>query len=322
MIVDGHVHVFPEITGLAAQREENIETVCDQYGRLVGIRHVKMTQPWSRDRPLMDFRHTPEMLIANMDFARVDRAVLLQGPAYGECNDYVADAVRNYPDRLIGAAYIDPWEPGFRGKFERIARSSFCAAKIELTDNWGLNALHPGVVLDDPQVSWLYGELERREFVLVLDLGSVGSRSYQTRAVRGIAEEHPNLKVVICHLAQPTPDAEADHRLWRMWEDQIGLGKLRNVWFDTAAVCAYVRDEGFPFPTAGRYFKMAVERIGPQKIIWGTDMPMTLDFMTYPELVEIAYLHSRFLPPAEQAMVLGENAKRVYDLRRAAERGI
>jgi hypothetical protein len=306
--------VFPRITGLAAQLNESIEAILDQNGRLVGIRHVKKTESRSPDRP-MEFRHTPEMLIANMDFAKVDRAVLLQSPAYGEFNSYVAGAVRDYPDRLIGAAYVDPWDRGFRGKFEEIVRSSvFLAAKIEFS---GLSVLHQGAVLDDPQVSWLWGELERRELVLTLDLGSVGSCSYQTSAVRRIAEEHPNLKVVICHLAQPTPDAEADPRLWRMWEEQIGLGKLPNVWFDTA----YIMREGFPLPTAARYFKMALERIGPQKLIWGTDMPMSLCLVTYEQLVEIASLHSRFLSQAEQEMILGENAKRVYGLRSLAEKG-
>ena len=28
---------------------------------------------------------------------------------YGECNRYVAEAVKRYPDRIVGAGYVDPW---------------------------------------------------------------------------------------------------------------------------------------------------------------------------------------------------------------------
>ncbi len=38
-----------------------------------------------------------------MDQAGVDRAVLLQGPFYGDMDDYVRQAVKRWPDRLAGA---------------------------------------------------------------------------------------------------------------------------------------------------------------------------------------------------------------------------
>ena len=41
--------------------------------------------------------HVPEMLLGAMDWAAIDMTMLLQGPFYGELNDYVAEAVKRYP---------------------------------------------------------------------------------------------------------------------------------------------------------------------------------------------------------------------------------
>ena len=76
--------------------------------------------------------------------------------------------------------------------------------------------LHPDAKLDMLNIAWLWEELERRRLVLTLDLGAIGSCSYQTGAVRAIAEGHPDLRIVIAHLGQPNPSAEADVERWEL----------------------------------------------------------------------------------------------------------
>jgi predicted TIM-barrel fold metal-dependent hydrolase len=312
MIVDAHAHIFLEMRGLIAAGP----TRGLGYGRIaIGDEEVQFLPPLGEKTA-----HTAEMLLAHMDWAGVDKAVLLQGPFYGECNGYVLEAVSRYPDRFIGAAYFDPWAPDSRQAFEAIGASSFRAVKLECSEATGLCGLHPEARLDTPGIAWLWDELERQRLVLVLDLGAVGSRSYQTGAVRAIAEAHPDLKIVIAHLAQPTPAAEADPGLWHLWLEQIELGKLPNVWFDTASLPAYLSHEGYPFPSAERYLRLAIDRISPARVMWGSDLPGLLAYATYPQLVKLARLpvlavrpgHTQFLSPHEQAMVLGGNASQVY----------
>jgi predicted TIM-barrel fold metal-dependent hydrolase len=305
VIYDAHAHIFPEIRGLiAAGPTRGLD-----YGRVaVGNEAIQFLPPHCEKTA-----YIPEMLLANMDWAGVNKAVLLQGPFYGECNQYILEALGRYPDRFSGAAYFDPWAPDSRKILERLfALSSFRAVKLECSEATGLCGIHPGARLNIPDMAWLWDELERRELVLVIDLGAVGSRSYQTSAVRAIAEEHPDLRIVIPHLAQPTPAAEADPRLWRLWLEQIDLGRLPNVWFDSAALPAYLPDEGYPYPSAERYLHLAIDRIGPAKVMWGSDLPGLLAHATYPQLVKLARLHTQFLSPREQAMVLGGNASQVY----------
>ncbi len=305
MFIDAHTHIFPRIHGLNAGGP----TRGLQYGRaMIGAEEIQVTPPFADE-----VIYTPEILLANLDWAGVDKAVLLQGPFYGECNRYVLEALQQYSDRLVGAAYLDPWITDSRQAFEEILASpSFRAVKLECSVPTGLCGIHPDARLDSPDLVWLWPALERHGLILALDLGGIGSRSYQTSAVRAIAERHPRLKIVIAHLGQPTPAAEADPDRWQLWEAQIDLGHLPNVWFDSASLVAYVHDEGYPFPSAERYLRLAIERIGVHKVMWGSDQPGTLVHATYRQYMTVAKLHTQFLSPQEQALVLGENALQVY----------
>jgi predicted TIM-barrel fold metal-dependent hydrolase len=307
VIVDAHAHVFPEVRGHCADGP----TRGLGYGCVARGDEPALLVPGCGEATA----HAAGTLLAEMDWAGVDRAILLQGPFYGECNEYVLRAVGQFPTRLAGAAYVDPWQSnGRQTTLETLVLPGFCAAKIEFSVSAGLCAMYPGARLDDPQVAWLWEYLQRRGLVLVLDLGSVGSRSYQTDAVRAIAQRHPALRIVVAHLAKPTPVAEADPRLWALWQEQIDLGRLPNVWFDTASVVAYAFEEDYPFPTAERYLRLALERIGAEKVLWGTDTPALTLTATYRQLVQLGQRHTQFLSKRDQALVMGGNAMRVFGI--------
>jgi len=305
MIIDAHAHIMEAVngqTGTGLTRSLN-------YGIISwGQQEVRLLPPMPGKTSF-----PPEVLLENMDWAGVDKAVLLQGPFYGEANEYVALAVKRWPERFIGAAYVDPWMPDAATQFETvIASGGFRAVKLECSEATGLCGLYPEARLDAPELNWLWQALEQRGIVLTFDLGAVGSRSYQTGAVRVIAETYPRLKIVIAHLGQPTAQAEKDPALWAQWQAQIELGLLSNVWFDSAALIAYLPHEEYPYPTAARYLHLALERIGAARIMWGTDQPGTLTHLTYRQYAALAKKHLAFLSAQEQALVLGENALHVY----------
>ena len=124
MIVDAHNHIFPEVCGsVGAGPTRGLG-----YGRIaVGEKEIQLLPPYGEKTAF-----TPDMLVANMDWACVEVAVILHEPFYGECSQYVLEALSRYPDRLIGAAYFDPWAQDSRNIFETITASShFQAVKME-----------------------------------------------------------------------------------------------------------------------------------------------------------------------------------------------
>ena len=305
MLIDSHAHIFPRVNGITSRGV----TRGIGLGRIrVGNEPQQLLPPYSR-RTLF----TPEMLLANLDWAGVDRAVLLQGPFYGECNEYVLKAIQTYPERLAGLAYLDPWEAEVRSNFTRICQGEhFKGVKLECSVPTGLVGLHPEARLDDPEIAWLWTELASNHLVLVLDLGGIGSASYQTLAVQEIATRHPDLRIVIAHLAQPAPGIEFNSKLRKLWQEQINLGFLPNVWFDCAALPAYFPEENYPFPSAEIYLRRVIEEIGPAKVLWGTDQPGLLTSGNLPQLVRMITRHLEFLPPNQQDMILGENAAGIF----------
>lgn len=301
-IVDAHAHIFPQIQGQVGSGP----TKGLGYGRmLVGSDEIQLMPAHNEETV-----YSAEMLLANMDWAGVERAVLLQGPFYGECNAYAQDAARRYPDRLQAVAYLDPWRDGLRARWAAVG--SFAAVKMECSVKTGLCGLYSRARLDDPGLRWLWDVLEESGKVLVLDLGHIGGEAYQTAAVREIAVGHEGLRVVIAHLGQPAPQIAADAELMRLWREQIDLGRLANVYFDTAALPAYVGEEAYPYPTTQRWLEEAIDRIGPEKVLWGTDQPGLLRRANLPQLVQAAEVQLDFLAEDDQARVMGLNALAVY----------
>jgi len=305
MVIDVHAHIFEKVNGRIGEGV----TLGAGYGKVtVGGRTIQVLPPLNES-----VVYTADMLLHSMNNAGVDKAVLLQGPFYGECNELVAGTVSKYPDRFAGAAYIDPWSLHFYKELSEICKiKEFVSLKIECSVSTGLFGVYKHASLDDDVIHWMCSKMEGLGLVLTLDLGAIGSRSYQTEAVREIARRYKDLKIVICHLAQPNPLLDTDEASLDLWKRQIDLGQFPNIWFDTAALPAYFSSEIFPFKSAEKYFKMAVKLIGAEKIMWGTDVPGLLTHATYNQLIELADIYSEEFNQQQKQLIMVQNALNVY----------
>lgn len=308
MIIDAHAHTFSQVNGLIAAGP----TRSIGYGQVqVGDGQIiRLVPPLN---PMTTF--PPEILLKHMDWAGVDKAVLLQGSFYGEANSYVWQAVKQWPDRFIGAAFIDPRASNARQTFRQVIEEfGFRIIKFEMSETAGFVGLYPDLRIDEePFLVWLYEQVERLGLVVTLDLGSVGSQSYQTEAIKTILQRHPRLKIVIPHLAQPPISQRSDPKLDQLWQEQIMLGQHPNVWLDLSALPAYASAiEDYPYPTALQYLHRAVGLIGADKIMWGTDAPGLLSHASYPQLLNFVARHCDFLSQDDLKKILGRNAWQVY----------
>jgi predicted TIM-barrel fold metal-dependent hydrolase len=305
MIIDAHAHIFPTVQGNTGSGP----TRSLDFGKIQVGDQVVRALPASALTTVFP----PEMLLDHLEWAGVDRAVLLQGPFYGVPNEYLATAVRRWPDRFVAAAYLDPPAPNPRGQFTYLVEElGFRIFKFEMSVGSGLVGLYPDLRLDGPEMSWIWEQAEERGLVITLDLGSVGSASYQTDAVAAIIGRHPDLKIVIAHLGQPPMGQRGDRRLDRLWEAQVRLAEHANVWMDLAALPVYAAGEEYPFPSAGYYLRRAVDMVGAEKLMLGTDLPGVLHLATYPQHVQYIKTHLAYLPVVQRNLVLGETALQVY----------
>jgi predicted TIM-barrel fold metal-dependent hydrolase len=310
MIVDAHAHIFCGMRGSIGS------------GAILGMARGKIRTGDGRISNFLpplaeEIRFSPEVLLEYMDQAGVAQAVLLQGPFYGDMNEYVLQAVQRWPKRLTGGAYLDLWSQSPREKFDQVVdQMGFRIVKLEISEATGLSGLHPGLRLDDPELNWFWKEVERREIVVVLDLGPVGGPSYQTDAVARLIETYAGSKIVIAHLAQPPMKERPDEQLDQLWQAQVCLARRPNVWLDLASLSNYAVNAGedYPYPSAREYLRRAVMLVGVEKILWGSDAPATLLNHTYPQLLRFLTEHCDFLGRSEMANILGENAIRAFSL--------
>ena len=86
---------------------------------------------------------------------------------------------------------------------------------------------------------------------------------------------------------------------------------LPNVWFDLASLQHNVRPDQPPFPVARQFISCAVETVGAQRLLFGTDTPYNLCRFRYMDLVNTIAQHPD-LAPEQKQLILYSNAKKVF----------
>lgn len=293
MIIDAHAHVYERLTGFGPKGE----------ARAIGGGMVE----WATgDREAFlrpehgDTGFSYDMLISLMDEGGIDRAVLLQGSNYGFQNSYTAEAVRKYPDRFVGAGTLDPFAASAERIFENLVGGlGFKILKLELSRTFGLFGYHPGFRIDGEELRPILTEAQRRGVTVTLDTGMITTESFQPDALCRLIERHPDMKLVIAHTLFPRQDGKNPERLELLRE-------LRgdNVYYDIANCNLHI-------PEQRDFLRAAMDMLGAERIMWGTDCPGIFLKRSYAELVDDVRDRDRFSDD-EIDLMLGGTAQKVY----------
>ncbi|WP_234118272.1 amidohydrolase family protein [Clostridium hydrogenum] len=298
-IIDGHVHLVEKIAGFCRRGE--LRAIGDGKARWANGDIMKLIPRGYGDK---DF--TGEALIRLMDDNDIEKAVLMQGSLYGFQNEYTYEMCSKYPNRFVGACTIDPFAENYNEVLDRfINKLGFKILKLEVSSGGGLMGYHYKFFLDGEEMKNIWHKVSENDMVMVLDIGDFTMESYQPEAIRNMALKYPNLKIVVCHLTAPRVGME--DRLKKTLE----LLKLPNIWFDLAALPSINAPDKYPYPNALNAIKIAKNIVGTDKLIWGTDAPMTAALDEYSNLV--SYLKdAKLFNERELEDIFYNNALRVY----------
>ncbi|MHB8398055.1 MAG: amidohydrolase family protein [Candidatus Limnocylindrales bacterium] len=322
MIIDTHVHVIDKWRGYCGRGA--VES--DGFGRVrFSTGEVERVMPAA----FTDSSYPVETQLEYMDEAGIDRAFLMQATFYGLLNDYVSRAVRQWPDRFVGCACVDPVAK-YSGNIlaHCVEDLGLRAVKFEMSEDYGLTGIHPDFRINGPTMAPFWDRLVGYGIPFMIDPGWSGQRGNHPEDVRQVATEHPELKIVVCHLGQPdrklaervcrqvaaSPDFRPDDEVLRedsSWNEWMEVGRLPNVYFDLAILHTFARYEEYPYPTAQAYVRMAVERVGAGKLMWATDVPYALLMGSYAEALNWVRTHCAFLDEEARRGILGDTAARV-----------
>ena len=248
MIADFHTHIYP-----AWLRDERAKWVGVDatFGQLYADPSSKLA--------------TAEELVAAMDQDGVDVSVAMgmgwtDAGLARESNDYIVDAVRRFPDRIVGFCSINPaWGAAAASEVDRCARLGLA----------GVGELHPdtqGFDIGDPVVMGPLMEVANDHGLTITThtsepVGHMYQGKGQTTPgvlMRFIedAQAYSNVRIICAHWGGGLP-------FYALMPEVREA--LTNVWFDSAAS---------PFLYAPDIFSTVARLIGGEKVLSASDFPL------------------------------------------------
>lgn len=284
MIIDAHVHLWDWQNGMVNHRPVTALTggKSDFGGEI-----RQMMPPY-----MLDGRNTVEMLMANMDYAQVSGCVVTQEIIDGNQDAYLLDCKKRYGNRMkicclyeeqpMEDQWADQWGDPWVGQFDGI---KICGGRLS-----------DGDLLHHAQV---FEQADRLGKFISIDLAE---GTLQTDAMQQLADRFPRLKMAVGHFGMVTVPG---------WEKQIELAKNPNVFIETGGITWLFHQEYYPYPSAVKAIRTAIEICGIDKLMWGSDYPRTMTAITY--LMSRDFIEkSEELTLEEKTKLLGENAKDFY----------
>ncbi|MDF9829685.1 amidohydrolase family protein [Parabacteroides sp. PF5-6] len=287
-IIDAHAHLWlrqdAEVEGKKIQTLDN--------GKSAFMGKIRQMIP-----PFMtDGRNTAEIFLSNMDYAQVSAAVITQEYIDGMQNDYLLDVQAKYPDRFLCCGMVDARKPGYLPHAEALIRQGFRAIKIPaqrlITDK-------SRVWLTSDEMMAMFRLMEKNEIILSIDLADGAA---QVAEMNEIIAECPALKIAIGHFGMVTR---------KDWQEQIKLARHANVRIESGGITWLFNDEFYPFTGAVWAIREAIELVGIEKLMWGSDYPRTIVAITYRMSYDFV-TRSTLLTDEEKALFLGRNAAAFY----------
>ena len=234
---------------------------------------------------MTDGSNTAEVFLANMNYAQVGAAVVVQEVIDGNQDSYLADVQRRYPGRFFCCALKDiDHDPltvpaGFKG----VAVPGHRAHRT----------------LNSEEMMAFFKQLEANKIILSMCLADDAAQIAQMREV---IEECPELKIAIGHFGMVT----TGH-----WMDQIRLAEAKNVSVESGGITWLFNSEFYPYSSAIRAIREAADAVGWDKLMWGSDYPRTICAITYRMSYDFI-TKSTELTPAQKEAFLGLNAAKFY----------
>ncbi|MEM2905639.1 MAG: amidohydrolase family protein [Candidatus Bathyarchaeia archaeon] len=230
---------------------------------------------------IMDYfsrSYGPRELLADLDEAGFEKAVVMPGFAVDPDLEAHAKALQPYRGRLLGAAWINPHLSRAAEKLERAVKEwGFCELKIMPTSHY--------VPLFTDLTHPLMRKAEELRIPVTIHTGTHHGLPLE---LTPLAEQFSNVPIIMEHMG------------YRHFEPDDGVlqavqvaKRHRNLYLDTTHVFN---------PHAIRY---AVEQVGAERVIFGSETPIR------PPKVCVKVLKLAGLTRRQEELILGENLERL-----------
>ncbi|MGP0223668.1 amidohydrolase family protein [Paenarthrobacter sp. NCHU4564] len=254
-------------------------------------------------------QHGPLFRSFQEDEAReVLEAAGMRGAVLVQADDTMADT-----ESMLAVAARQPWVLGVVG-WVRLDAPFEAAGQL---DRFAANPLFRGVrhlVHDDPRDDFLELPAVRESLAFVARRGLVfdvpDAFPRHLGATIRLVRELPELTVVLDHLGKPPLADPSGMDVWR-----TGIASLARQENAVAKLSGlHVSGVDYSADSLREVFSLAVDAFGPERLMLGSDWPVSTLGAPYGRTVEVLLELVATLSPAEQDAVLEGTATRVYGL--------
>jgi L-fuconolactonase len=256
---------------------------------------VHVWPPHGPERPLGEagLDRTPfsyQELIAAMDVAGVDRAILVPPSFDRDRNDYVIEAVQQHPNRFAIMARV-PLQGGGRHLLAGW-RSQPGMLGVRLT--FHRDADRPWI--DDGTADWFWSAAEEHRIPVMVHAPE------RLAVVAEIARRHPALPIIVDHMgfARATMDDETIAGAERM----IALARFANVSVKVSALPCF-STAPYPFRNLREPLRRVIAAFGPKRAFWGSDITRVPASCSYRQTVTHVTEELDFLSADDLDWIMG-----------------
>ncbi|MBM3935115.1 MAG: hypothetical protein FJ319_12595 [SAR202 cluster bacterium] len=267
---------------------------------------------------IRDLSFGADDLVAEMDYAGVDRALLHRTPYMSRSNEFIAAACKLYPDRIQGLAIVEEWlideDP------------AYCIKKIDrAVKTLGLHGLQFAAQhrpqhgkdedWDSAKARPYWDAVAALGIPVFFTLAGVttGQHYREMDRLRKWMQRYSKTKVVKTHGFDYRSFIQGDKVI--VPDDLIKAIPYDAPNFEGLQVLFSVflqRSFDYPLQQCKPAMEKFVKLIGPRKLVWGTDVPIGNLFWTYKQNQDYVRKYmTDILGPAEMALVMGDNMERI-----------
>jgi L-fuconolactonase len=249
--------------------------------------------PWApetKNPPASDA--SAEQLLELMKASGVHRTVIIQVIHYRWDNRYAASVLQRYPQYFRGVARVDPAAP------DQLSRL------VEEDGFHGVRLSPSGAASGD----WIRGPLMPPLWARCRDLQvpmTVLAPVTRMPDVMRLAEQFPDLTIVIDHMADcPLNQPKELEKLLALRRFHKVYVKISHTWSLSA--------QPYPYLDSQRQVRQLYDAFGPQRLIVGSDWPISQPYCTYAQAIDVARKHIDFLNAEDKRWICGLTAAQVW----------
>jgi len=258
---------------------------------------------------------TPELLLAQMAYVGVDVAVLQNAHLYGRLNNHFAQAMQRYPGKFVGLAEVYEINVHAESQLDHLRTA---VRELGLR---GLYFANRGYFMDAYRVSYdhpmyeVFWETVRELGIPVFwELAGVPANTQKAyfRELDRLhlwAERYPDIPAILTHglapdlLKDPLPEPVA------------ALLAHPQVWVEILYPISWGQTHEYPYPELRPALRALYDRLGGQRLVWGSDMPNVERNCTYRQSLDYLRFHADFISSEDMDRILGGNLVGLFGLR-------